>query len=93
MEKAGEATWQGAGRRRLGGGGMRNAQNPSRMNKADVSVHLCKKKKQTHSALNGEEPKTNNPDGMQGSYPTLTAGHALHPKACEQQQQTGRVAG
>lgn len=24
------------------GGGMRNAEDPSRMNKADVSVHLCK---------------------------------------------------
>lgn len=25
-----------------GGGGMRNAENPSCMNKADVSMHLCK---------------------------------------------------
>lgn len=48
---------------------------------------------QNHSALNGEGPKTNNPDGMQESYPTLTAGHALHLKACEQQQQTERLAG
>lgn len=66
--KAGEATCQG-GREKIAtaGGGMRNAENPSCMNKADVSVHLCK----NQSALNGEGPKTNNPDGMQESYPTL----------------------
>lgn len=40
--KTGEATCQGAGRRRPGEGGMRNAENPSCMNKADVSMHLCK---------------------------------------------------
>lgn len=44
-------------------------------------------------ALNGEGPKTNKPDGMQESYPTLTAGHALHLKACQQQEQTEKVAG
>lgn len=48
---------------------------------------------QNPSALNGEGPKTNNPDGMQESYPTLTAGHALHLKAWEQQRQTERLAG
>lgn len=40
--KAGEATCQGAGTGWPGGGGMRNAENPSCMNKADVSMHLCK---------------------------------------------------
>lgn len=87
--KAGEATCQGAGRRRPGRGWDEKCREPF-MHEQSRRVDAFM---QNHSALNGEGPKTNNPDGMQGSYPTLTAGHALHPKACEQQQQTGRVAG
>lgn len=39
MQKLEKLHARGVGR---GGGGMRNAENPSCMNKADVSMHLCK---------------------------------------------------
>lgn len=88
--KAGEATCQGAGRRRPGGGGMRNAENPFAHEQSKTCQCIYAK---IILPWMERDPRQTTRMGCRGSYPTLMAGHALHPKACEQQQQTGRVAG